>query len=136
LDRYVVFLYSRQVKKLICFAWKKKYCWHHCPFRSLTNMSFPPNMWYPFSIDLCFQEQLGEIGPNLHTRSLVLYVCFVDRCLSFCILTFGRCVVSSSSIYGFWLPRWYLQTLLIRLTLCKLCINLTLLHTTVCHGYE
>jgi len=23
-------------------------------------------MWRPFSIDLCFQEQLGEIGPNLH----------------------------------------------------------------------
>ena len=42
------------------------------------------------------------------TRSLVLYVCFVDRCLSFC--TF--CVVCSSSIYGFWLPLWYLQTLL------------------------
>jgi hypothetical protein len=31
------------------------------------------------------------------TRSLVLCVCFEDRCLS---------------IYGFWLPLWYLQTLL------------------------
>ena len=46
------------------------------------------------------------------TRSLVLYVCFVDRCLSFCTLSFGHCVVCSSSIYGFWLPLWYLQTLL------------------------
>ena len=46
------------------------------------------------------------------TRSLVLYVCFVDRCLSFCPLSFGHCVVCSSSIYGFWLPIWYLQTLL------------------------
>ena len=36
------------------------------------------------------------------TRSLVLYVCFVDRCLSFCSFSFGHCVVcSSSSIYGF-----------------------------------
>ena len=35
------------------------------------------------------------------TRSLVLYVCFVDRCLSFCTFTFGHCVVCSSSIYGF-----------------------------------
>ena len=43
-------------------------------------------------------------------RSLVLCVCFVDRCLSFC--TFGHCVVCSSSIYRFWLPLWYLQTLL------------------------
>ena len=38
------------------------------------------------------------------TRSLVLYVCFVDRCLSFCPFSFGHCVVCSSSIYGFWLP--------------------------------
>ena len=46
------------------------------------------------------------------TRSLVLYVCFVDRYLSFCPLSFDHCVVCSSSIYGFWLPLWYLQTLL------------------------
>jgi hypothetical protein len=38
------------------------------------------------------------------TRSLVLYVCFVDRFLSFCTFSFGLCVVCSSSIYGFWLP--------------------------------
>ena len=35
------------------------------------------------------------------TRSLVLCVCFVDRCLSFCTFFFGYCVVCSSSIYGF-----------------------------------
>jgi hypothetical protein len=35
------------------------------------------------------------------TRSLVLYVCFVDRCLSFCTFSFGHCAVCSSSIYGF-----------------------------------
>jgi len=46
-------------------------------------------------------------------RSLVLCVCFVDCCLSFCTFSFGYCVVCSSSIYGFWLPLWYLQTLLI-----------------------
>ena len=46
-------------------------------------------------------------------RSSVLYVCFVDRCLSFCTFSFGNCVVCSSSIYGFWLPLWYLQTLLL-----------------------
>jgi hypothetical protein len=45
------------------------------------------------------------------TRSLVLYVCFVDRCLSFCTFSFGHCVVCSSSIYGLWLPLWYLLTL-------------------------
>ena len=46
------------------------------------------------------------------TRSLVLCICFVDRCLSFCSFSFGHCVVCSSSTYGFWLPLWYLQTLL------------------------
>jgi hypothetical protein len=35
------------------------------------------------------------------TRSLVLCVCFVDRCLSFCTFSFGHCVVWSSWIYGF-----------------------------------
>jgi hypothetical protein len=37
------------------------------------------------------------------TQSLVLYVCFVDRCLPFCTFSFGYCVVCSSSLYGFWL---------------------------------
>ena len=53
------------------------------------------------------------------SRSLVLCVCFVDHCLSFCTFSFGHCVVCSSSIYGFWLHLWYLQTLLIQLKLEK-----------------
>ena len=44
------------------------------------------------------------------TRSLVLCVCFVDRCLSFCTFSFHHCVVCPSTIYWFWLPLWYLQT--------------------------
>ena len=43
------------------------------------------------------------------TQSLVLCVCFVDLCLSFCSFSFDHCVVCSSSIYG--LPIWYLQIL-------------------------
>ena len=47
------------------------------------------------------------------TRSLVLCtVCFVDHCSSLCPFSFGHCVVCSSSVYGFCLPLWYLQTLL------------------------
>ena len=38
------------------------------------------------------------------TRSLILCVCFADRCLSSCSFSFGHCVVYSSSIYGFVLP--------------------------------
>jgi hypothetical protein len=41
------------------------------------------------------------------TRSLVLCVCFVDRCLSLCPF-----ILCPSSMYGFWLTLWYLQTLI------------------------
>jgi hypothetical protein len=34
---------------------------------------------------------------------------------AFCPFSFGHCVVFLSSIYGFWLPLWYLQTFLTRL---------------------
>ena len=37
------------------------------------------------------------------TRPLVLCVCFVDSCLSFCPFSLGNCVVCPSFIYGFWL---------------------------------
>jgi hypothetical protein len=33
------------------------------------------------------------------TRSVVLRVCYVDRCLSFCTFSFGHCIVCSSSIF-------------------------------------
>jgi hypothetical protein len=59
------------------------------------------------------------------TRSLVLYLCFVDRCLSFCTCSFGHCVVCSTSIYGFWLPLWYLQTPLIFPAILILCNRLS-----------
>ena len=32
-----------------------------------------------------------------------------DRCLFFCPFSFGRYVVCSSPIYGFWLSLWYLR---------------------------
>jgi hypothetical protein len=46
------------------------------------------------------------------TRFLVLYICFADRCLSFCTFSFGHCAVCSSSVYGFWLSLWYTQPFL------------------------
>jgi len=42
------------------------------------------------------------------TRSLVLCVCFVDRCLSFCTFSFEHCVVCSSSIYPFGIFKLFL----------------------------
>jgi hypothetical protein len=46
------------------------------------------------------------------TRSVILCVCFVDRCLSFWPLSSGHCAVCSSSSYGFRLPHWNLEILL------------------------
>jgi hypothetical protein len=60
------------------------------------------------------------------TRSLVLYVCLVDRCLSFCHFSLGHCVVCPS-IYGFWLPLWYRQTL-------RRCRKKTEFHPTKFHA--
>jgi hypothetical protein len=52
-----------------------------------------------------YQSGAPELIPGFSgirvTRSLVLCVRFVDRCLSFCPFSFGHCVVWSSSIYGF-----------------------------------
>jgi hypothetical protein len=51
---------------------------------------------------LTLPEQLSSppVFSGVHvTRSLVLCVCFVDHCLSFCPFSFGHCVVCSSSIY-------------------------------------
>jgi len=62
-----------------------------------------------------FYHKYCHHQPEFHyvTQSLGLCVCFVDRCLSFCPFSCGHCIVCSSSIYGFWLPLWYLQTLLL-----------------------
>jgi hypothetical protein len=69
------------------------------------------------------------------TRSSVLYVCFIERCLSFCTFSFAHCVVcsSSSSTDGFWFPLWYLQTLLININYSF--IQSTQLKTGVNSGY-
>jgi hypothetical protein len=61
------------------------------------------------------------------TRSLVLCVCCVHRCLSFCTFPFDHCVVRSSLIYGFWLSIWYLQTLLSIFKLLSIVFSVLLL---------
>ena len=70
------------------------------------------NYW---GLSTCYPSGPLEFTPGFSgvciIRSLVLCVCFVDRCLSFCPFSFGHCVVCPPSIYGFWLLFWYLQTL-------------------------
>jgi len=45
------------------------------------------------------------------TRSVVVCVFLVDRCFSYGPFSYGHCIVCPT-IYRFWLPLWYLQTLL------------------------
>jgi hypothetical protein len=95
----------------------------------MKSISRPPN--------ITIEQELSTFPENLSsppvfsgvrvTRSIVLCVCFVDRCLCFCPFSFGHCIVCPSSMCGFWLPLWYLQTLLY--FMCMFCISLfVLLH--------
>jgi len=43
-------------------------------------------------------------------RSLVLWVMFCKSLFILCSFSFGHYSLCPSSIYGFWLPFWYLQT--------------------------
>jgi len=73
------------------------------------------------------------IGVRL-ARTLAFCVVFC-RSMPFCPFSFGHCVVCSSSIYGLWLPIWYLQTLLMGPQLIeKWCNCLYLLMTTFVIG--
>jgi len=56
--------------------------------------------------------ELIPVFSGVHVnRSLVFCVCFVVHCLSVCPFSVGHCVFCPL-IYRFWLPLWYLQTLL------------------------
>ena len=83
--------------------------YHRCVTRLTRRVSLVEQQLLTLPDNLSSHPVFSEVRV---TRSLVLCVCFVDRCLSFCTFYFDHCVVCSSSIYGFWLSLWYLQTLL------------------------
>ena len=78
------------------------------------------------------------------SRSLVLYVCFVDRCLSF--FFWPLCYLTFFDLRQFWLPLWHLQTFLYfvvcwaestnihihSLGLSQLLMNLMILRVSTC----
>jgi len=129
---YFIFA-SKSLRSPLCYGWP---LWNICvtnhhgdvPIVTNTSRSFPYSRLITGfvtrltrRVPLVEQELLilpeHPSSPSILsgvrvTWSLVLCVCFVDRCLSFCTFSFGHCFVCTSSIYGFWLPFWYLQTLL------------------------
>jgi hypothetical protein len=80
---------------------------HHqiCNHSSMTGATSGEGIAYPSGAT----EFTPVFGGILVTRSYPKFsmYCFLDCCLSF---FFSHCIVCPS-IYGFWLPLWYLQTL-------------------------
>ena len=56
-------------------------------------------------------------------------------CWSVCTFFLRDCVVCSSSIYGFWLPLWYLQTLLLTITTWPLHSTIVLSRSNISLDY-
>jgi hypothetical protein len=113
--------YSRlTVMEYLCHKWRQKCstCRSFPHLWLITGFITRLTQWMPLVVQelLTLPEDLRSspvlVWPVRVTRSLVLCVCFVDRCLSFCPFSFYHCVACFSSIYRFWLPIWYLQTLL------------------------
>ena len=106
------FKYSNII--FICYTMM---CWCIIKYASNKTCTFSYfNLWLTFSSIFrnCLPFRMSS--PPVFSRVLVtlflVFICFIDRYLSFCTFSFGHCVVCSS-IYRFWLPLWYLQTFLI-----------------------
>ena len=86
---------KRIVYTLYMFLGRKgDICFNPIPLFTATFVSLAPEFTSGLEWGSCY--------------SIFSFICM----LSFCTFSFGHCVVCSSSIYGFWLPLWYLQTLL------------------------
>ena len=99
LDR--VLLLTRKLLFKLKSSLRKFYGRHHDLFDhygiSLSQMT--TDMFHlPFLSSLMTYQRICGVRV---TRSLVLCVCSVYRCLSLCPFSFGHCVVYSSSMYGF-----------------------------------
>jgi hypothetical protein len=106
LEAYVNFLFFGYFVKVIWFFCRQilffLIIWLWAYVMKVQNVI--PESW---ALCLPFQstwDHLPVFSGVRVTRSLVLCVCFVDRCLFFCTFSFGHCVVCSSTKYGFWLP--------------------------------
>jgi hypothetical protein len=114
-DRYGIYVHQWQ---RICSACRKYFpvysssiTYHRiCNYINTTGASSEAGTAYPSG------EPEFTPGFNCGSSYLIfmtcLCVCFVYRCLSFCTFSFGHSVICYSSICGFWLPLWDLQTLI------------------------
>jgi hypothetical protein len=120
------------VMEYLCHRWPRI-----CSLVVNTSRSFP-HLWYITGfvtrlarrVPLVEQELLTSsehlrsppvFGGVRVTRSLVLYVCFVDSCLSFC--TFFWSLYCLSFDNGFWLPPFGIFKLFFCLSFCFISIR-------------
>jgi hypothetical protein len=77
------------------------------------SVCYKPGNFYVFIFKLFFKCNLLH-RELLLTQKLLNLGFLAVKCRSLFVLLYifpSHCVVCSSSIYGFWLPFWYLQTL-------------------------
>ena len=120
------------------------------PVSLLANDEVPSNLWLlctrpKFGVVLALAKEYAEKKNKLFninfqmltvkkkqcygvhvTWSLVLCVCFVDRCLCFCTFSFVHCVVCSSLSYGFWNTpsNSFIKTIQLLICLCNSLIEM------------
>ena len=114
-------LVYRQRYYSLLLSWHQGNNIYHDP-NNLQTYKYKYRVKQPTNIQIQIQGQTIYKCTNLSssqvfsevrvTASLILCVSFPHRCLSFCPFCFGHCDVCSSSVYEWWLPLWYLQTLL------------------------
>jgi hypothetical protein len=72
--------------------------YHRVCMINMTGATSGAGTAYPSTAHVFTPDFFSEVRV---TRSLVLSVCFEDRCLSFCTFSVDHCVVCFSPIYGF-----------------------------------
>ena len=82
----------------------------------LLSFFFWPLCYLSFCLLAIVLSVLLSFGHCVICPSVFWPLCYLSFCLLAIVLSvllsFGHCVVCLSSIYGVWLPLWYIQTLL------------------------
>ena len=107
----------------MCHRWPR-----YVPFVINTSWSFPHSwliIWFAAMLTrrvTLVEQELLILSEHLSSPPVlvgfVLLDLYVYVCLSLSTFSFRHCVVRPSLNYGFWLPLWYLQTLLTTILRC------------------
>jgi hypothetical protein len=89
----------------------------HCAVCSSSMYGYWLPLWYLLAIVLSVLLRCTDTDYSFGIFWPLCCLFFFDiRILITPLVSFGHCVVCSSSIYGYWLPLWYLHTLLTSLS--------------------